>query len=358
MQRTLLPLCLVVLVLGGTAFGFGPTVHNATAVAELSNTWVAPTMYAIGLNPTTVGNRSYLADLPSNNTWEQPQWEGGILSRGYVYDAKWGQLSEADRISFLMHVSTDVGMPCGHSPARPYWNSYENTLEARAETWTSVPGISSYYTGTIANQRSQFSSDCIANAQWGAANVTSTWEASFGADGRTVMWNGMIYGEKMSVAVILDYFRAKMPTVAEANGGYSVSPGGSVTFSSANSYDPDEVSTNANGSASQTWTGLTRSWDLNDDGVFETSGASPTLTYAQLQALGLGVGSHTARLRCQDNEGSTYLDQYNNGGVSYDTASFYMYGSGLMAAAVPEPSSIAMLLAMAISLGLWKIRRN
>lgn len=60
------------------------------------------------------------------------------------------------------------------------------------------------------------------------------------------------------------YFANSAPT-AEANGPYAVSEGGSVGLSSAGSSDPESDP-------------LTLEWDLDDNGTFETAGASPVFS--------------------------------------------------------------------------------
>jgi hypothetical protein len=47
-------------------------------------------------------------------------------------------------------------------------------------------------------------------------------------------------------------------------------------------------------------------WDLNNDTVIDVTGATPTLTAAQLSALGLGVGPHTITLKVTDTHSLTH----------------------------------------------------
>jgi hypothetical protein len=77
-----------------------------------------------------------------------------------------------------------------------------------------------------------------------------------------------------------------VPT-ASAGGPYTISEGNSLTLAASGSSDP------AGGA-------LTYSWDVNGDGIFgDATGVSPTLTWAQLEALGINDGPATFNVQVQ-----------------------------------------------------------
>ena len=77
---------------------------------------------------------------------------------------------------------------------------------------------------------------------------------------------------------------------ADAGGPYTVQSGDSLQLAGSGTDADDDT--------------LTYSWDLNDDTVFgDATGATPTLTTAQLQALGIVSGSYTVTLKVDDGQG-------------------------------------------------------
>ena len=81
------------------------------------------------------------------------------------------------------------------------------------------------------------------------------------------------------------------PPTADAGGPYALFEGDILTLDGSNSDDADDDS-------------LTYAWDINGDGVFtDAAGESPTLTWAQLNGLGIVDGPATRNVRVQVSDG-------------------------------------------------------
>ena len=74
-------------------------------------------------------------------------------------------------------------------------------------------------------------------------------------------------------------------------GTYVICQNGSVQLNGTASTDPDSACGDSI---------VSYEWDLNNDGTFDITGATPTVTYAQLTSLGLIVGPNTIKLRVTD----------------------------------------------------------
>ena len=90
--------------------------------------------------------------------------------------------------------------------------------------------------------------------------------------------------------------QSNQPPSANAGGPYMIAEGDSLSLNAAGSTDPDHDP-------------LTYSWDVNGDGVFgDASGVIPTLTWAQLQALGINDGPRTvSNLRVRIDDGHAHV---------------------------------------------------
>ncbi|MFN3202685.1 MAG: PKD domain-containing protein, partial [Bradymonadia bacterium] len=133
--------------------------------------------------------------------------------------------------------------------------------------------------------------------------------------------------------IVIPVDQGNSPPTANANGPYQVLLNSSVTLSAAGSSDPDGACGDSI---------VSYSWDLDGNGVFgDAVGASPEVTGAALQGLGLGVASptsgqprHEIRVRVTDSLGVS----------NEDTAVLVLYGSAPVAVGLQDPQVGAILI--------------
>lgn len=101
-------------------------------------------------------------------------------------------------------------------------------------------------------------------------------------------------GQGKAYNSIINVIANRLP-VANAGGPYTVCLGDSATLDGTGSSDPDSACGDSI---------VSYDWDLNGDTVIDVTGATPTVTPAQLSALGLGVGPHTISLKVTDSNGA------------------------------------------------------
>jgi len=318
------------LVAAQGAYGWGGPTHKKLATFLLDDPVIAP-LIPSSLNVSEVKN--WGSEPP--DSWHHPGWSM-IQSRGYLtnYDGQnWPGLDETTRVKYLIHIATDCGVPLGHSPAREVYTHTINEalLELQVAAWQDYPSIvgkSSYqhsrngyettFTGTYSEIVNKFYAACKDNASW--FKGTRNWAGAHSTDdNKAGGWNGTTLGLYLARAMLADYFLAQKPTVASAGGTYRVKSGGAVTLSSEGSYDPDSITWTSEGTYYNNGGGFTCTWDLDGDGVYETSGASPTMTHSQLVSLVGYTEGKTVTLRVADKEPGLYQS------TSYDTATVAVY---------------------------------
>ena len=303
------------------AYGWGGPTHAELAEILLNDPAIAPLVPA-SCNVDTVTD--FVGEPP--DSWHHPGWTM-VRDRGYLTNyggnQDWPSLDETTRVKYLIHIATDCGVPLGHSPAREVNidSVAEAALEAQVAAWGSYPGIvgkSSFthsetgytatFSGTYSEVVNKFYPACLDNATW-FKGTPEPWYL-FGAHetdaNRSAGWNGTTLGLYLGRAMLADLFLSEKPTIANANGNYAVSPGGSVTLSSAGSCDPDSITWNTSGSYTNNGGGFNCAWDLNGDGTYETTGASPKLTHAQLVSLVGYTEGKTITLRVADTDPGIY----------------------------------------------------
>jgi uncharacterized delta-60 repeat protein len=84
---------------------------------------------------------------------------------------------------------------------------------------------------------------------------------------------------------------------ADPGGPYVIAEGQSLALDASNSFDPDLSDT------------LTYSWDVNGDGIFgDAAGVNPTLSWAQLNGLGIVSGPHLNDVRVRVDDGQVEVE--------------------------------------------------
>jgi len=96
-------------------------------------------------------------------------------------------------------------------------------------------------------------------------------------------------------AAIISVVGNRLP-VSRTGGPYTACQGGGVALDGTTSSDPDAACGDAI---------VLYEWDLTNDGTYDLTGATPTITGAQLASFGVVAGANTIKLRTTDTHGAT-----------------------------------------------------
>jgi hypothetical protein len=161
-------------------------------------------------------------------------------------------------------------------------DNFDGGVDSWRDKVTLNPGanlIASWSNGEpLAAEQTAFSGNIVSLNMWPVSN--DAYLAEYGADGG---WDTSTQGTEL-MANALSYAASVhiKPPIADAGGPYTINLGDPVTLDASKSSDPNTPPLP-----------LSYSWDINGDGVYgDATGVNPTISWAQLQSYGFGVGTH------------------------------------------------------------------
>ncbi len=347
MRNTMLAVaCLGLLALtSSTALAWGSGTHQKLAVLFYQDPIIAGFAAEFGTPVSTVtsgaGDLDFVGD-PHHGIYHSGQWLM-VINREYVYKpaspTDWFALDETTRLKYMMHNLGDVAVPIGHSPANTYPGAGSGTMkeayfEGQADILNAYGNPSLYsgssYTGTVSQCIDQYYTEHMANVAYFAANVsegflTVTPKANASASAHTA-W---AFSQKLAKVILTDYYLAKRSAATGAAKDVTVGPGQTALFSAADVCDPDNIVWDSNGTYSSNLAnkGIAQvRWDINGDGIYETTGLEASFTYSQLIAMFGPNALVNYGIEVTDDEGN----------VSTDFGSLQL---------IPEPMSLLLLSA-------------
>jgi hypothetical protein len=207
--------------IGSTALGWGGPSHAALCQKTFDDPVLQP--FLSGIDQSAIEN--YTGEPPGN--WHSGQWTD-IVARSYIDTAgvspsgnNWNSLDETTRLKYLMHNTTDVGVPMGHSPANQVFvdSGKEAYLELQVSTWSTYPTVAgtTYYThtkngysedfdGTRDTIINKFYNACLNNATWSKNNLAGFPYFHDYNDYRAAGWNGTTIALMLQRVIFVDYF--------------------------------------------------------------------------------------------------------------------------------------------------------
>ena len=336
-------------LLSSASMAWGPYRHIDLAELFYEDPLIAGFATEFGTNVSSV--TSGAGDLDFVTGTAHDQYHGGqwdmVLYREYVYrpasPSDWFDLDETTRLKYMMHNLGDVAVPIGHSPANqnlnaPPGTTKEGVLEGLADGFFGAGFYGSpsrytgtWYTGTI--------SDCVSQYYTEQMALVSDYVDDGGSD-QSACTNGWRVSQKLAKVILADYYLAKRPAANGAAQDITVGPGQTAMFTAADLRDPDNIKWNNNGTYyyDGTWTGISQTrWDIDGDGIYETTGLEASRTYAQLVGMFGANAIVTFGLEVIDDEGN----------VTHDTGTLTL---------VPEPATLLLTTVGMILLPLRKKR--
>ncbi|MBN1553333.1 MAG: PEP-CTERM sorting domain-containing protein [Phycisphaerae bacterium] len=343
------------LLFSANAFGWGGPSHSAMCTQVFDDAVVSPLLGAID----DVDEIEDWTGEPASG-WQDGQWPN-VEARAYIpgisspNGKNWDSLDETTRLKYMMHNCGDVAVPIGHSPACYNPGGYSHTvneaiLEAQVSLWGTYPdmegtttwyndesGDTYHYTGSITQVLAEHYNSCRDNMTW--FKSTKHWWGHSTDDNHDAGWNGTAIAQMLMRAMIVDYILAKGDVYMEPDTLPTGSAGGTITFDESNSYDPDSVYWNSNGTYSQKYGIYSQGiqyflYDFNGDipsgGNWDYATTDEHLEFSVNDLIGFGIptnqwsGFYKAGV---DNEGKI--------GYAHD----WMY----LSAGAPEPASLSLL---------------
>jgi hypothetical protein len=193
-------------------------------------------------------------------------------------------ISSSDSQSFYAYagdvVTGSAAFTCGND-SRDFRTSYDF-----AEVQILVGGSQlavPFDTGIRVNSGDQY------NRDW-SYTIPSTGSYQVQAFVRRVGLDSSTYSPSKLVLTNVKWTHYDVPPISNPGGPYTVAEGGAVRLDGSGSFDPDAAS----GDSIQAY-----AWDLDGDGIFETTGLNPTFSAAGLD----GPSRRTITLKVTDSHG-------------------------------------------------------
>jgi hypothetical protein len=214
---------------------------------------------------------------PVNGTFAALPEGATFIASGYQFQISYaGGTDHQDVTLTVTAVATTTNVTSSVDPS-----DLDQSVTFTA-TVGAVPAGAAAPTGSVQFQVDGVNAGSAVPLSGGSASFTTAALAT-GPHTITALYGGDAYSLPSSANLTQN---VQAPT-ASAGGPYTIAEGGSLTLDASGSSDPGGSS-------------LTYSWDVNGDAAFgDASGVKPTLTWSQLEALGINDGPTTFNVQVQ-----------------------------------------------------------